>query len=354
MNFNKKKRNYLIPALSIFCILYIIFSMKPTGTEIHFTPEWTEDINHARKANEGDMLIPFRLNNRLGYFTPDGKIDSLISFPFKSAISDKWYCTFHQNNNETDIILPNGTKAGTIKKTGFPFIEEDRIYVMQPGGTSFIRLDGEGNQSWSFENYSPVTAFSSSKGGTVAGYADGTIISFDDYGRITQRFKPSGSNIDVILGASISEDGNIVACVSGQDNQRFVVAEKNSGHSRIIFHEYLEKQLNRQTLVKFSKKSNFVYYNYSDGLGIVNLKNSKSRKIPIKGKITQIEFSENGDLVFILSRDIKTYTITVLEKNIHKMASFSYEGECSFIQTRMNSLFVGRDNKISRISISRK
>ena len=354
MNFNKKKRNYLIPSVAIFCILYIISAMRPNGTEIHFTPEWTEDIHHIQKAAPGDKRIPFRLSNNIGYFTEEGKIDSCIEFPFKAAISAKWYCTYLQNNTNTEFFLPDGTKAGEIPETGFPFIDDERIYVMLPGGTSFSKLDAEGKRQWVFENYSPITAFSSSKGGTVAGYADGSIISFDREGKISQKFNPGGSDIEVILGADISEDGNMIACVSGQNNQRFVVAERNSGHSRIIFHEYLGNQLNRQTLVKFTRNSDFVYYNFKGGLGIVNLFNSATKKIPISGKILQIEFSDDDKLVFVLSRDNSVFTVTVLEKNTHQMASFNFKGESSFIQTKGNSLFIGRDNKISRISITRK
>lgn len=354
MNFNKKKRNYLIPALSIFCILYIIFSMRPAGTEIHFTPEWTEDINHSRKADAGEELIPFKLSNKIGYFTAEGKIDSLTTCPFKAAISDKWYSPYLQDNFQTDFYFADGTKAGTIEEPGFPYFDEDRIFMMQPGGTSFAKLDETGKRLWSYENYSPITAFSSSDNGTVAGYADGTIVSFDSDGKVSQKFSPGGSDIEVILGTAISNDGKIIACLSGQNKQRFVVAEKNAGHSRIIFHEYLENQITRQTLVKFSNNSNYVYYDCKDGLGIVNLWNSKSKKIPIKGKITQIEFTDDGELAFILSKDKNTYTISVLEDYTHMMASFSFEGECSFIQTRKNSLFVGRNNKISRISITRK
>lgn len=354
MDLNKKKRNFLIPALAVFCFVYIIFSMRPTGTETHFTPEWTEDINHTRKNSSSSKLIPFKLDDKAGYFTEDGKIVSLIAFPFKAAISENWYCTYGQNNVSCDFFFADGTKAGTIEEAGFPYFYENRIYLMLPGGTSFASLDSKGSIQWTYENYCPITSFASSKGGTVAGYADGTLISFDNEGKISQRFSPGGSSVEVIFGTAISEDGNKIACVSGLDNQRFVLAEKNAGHSRVIFHEYIESQINRQTLVKFSKNSDFAYYDYKDGLGIVNLKTSSSKKIPIKGKISQIEFSDNGELVFILSKLGGTYTVTVLEKNIYQLGSFNFDANCSFIQTRGNALFVGRNNKISRISISRK
>ncbi|MGN0728132.1 hypothetical protein [Treponema sp.] len=354
MNFNKKKKNLLIPAASIFCLLYIILSVRPMSHEIHFTPEWTEDISHLQASSENSRLIPFRLAQNIGYFSSDGKITSVTTFPFKASISDKWYTLFSPSSTEAEFFFADGTKAGTIKQAGFPFFQQDRIYVMQPGGTSFLKCSEQGNMEWGYDHYSPITAFSSSKGGTVAGYADGTVISFLPDGKVDQKFSPGGSKNGVILGAAISEDGGKLACVSGQDQQRFIVAEKNEGHSKIIFHEYLEKSVVHQTLVKFSPDSDFVYFNGNDFLGIVNLKKAASRKIPVKGKISQIEFSDNKELVFILSKNEKKYTVTVLESFVYPMASFSFEGESAFIQTEGNSLFVGRNTKISKISISRK
>lgn len=354
MNFNKKKKNLLIPIAVIFCVLYIIFSVQPMGHEIHFTPEWTEDISHIQENSNDAKKIPFKLSQNIGYFTPDGKIVSAITFPFKSTISEKWYAAFGASGTKTDFFFADGTLAGTINEAGFPFFDQDRIFVMQPGGTAFVKCDSEGKREWNYEHYSPITAFSSSKNGTAAGYADGTVISFLPDGKIDQKFTPGGSNCDVILGVAISEDGNRIACVSGQDQQRFIVAEKNGGHSKVIFHEYLENSISRQTLVKFNNNSDYVYFNGKDFLGIVNTKKSTSKKIPIKGKISQIEFSDDNELVFVLSKDEEKYTVTILESFIYPMASFSFEGECSFIQTYENSIFIGRNTKISKISISKK
>ncbi|MDD6962095.1 MAG: hypothetical protein PUI64_04250 [Treponema succinifaciens] len=324
------------------------------GHEIHFTPEWTEDISHIQENSNNTKKIPFKLSQNIGYFTPDGKIVSAITFPFKSTISEKWYAAFGASGTKTDFFFADGTLAGTINEAGFPFFDQDRIFVMQPGGTAFVKCDSEGKCEWNYEHYSPITAFSSSKNGTAAGYADGTVISFLPDGKIDQKFAPGGSNCDVILGVAISENGNRIACVSGQDQQRFIVAEKNGGHSKVIFHEYLENSISRQTLVKFNNNSDYVYYNGKDFLGIVNTKKSTSKKIPIKGKISQIEFSDDNELVFVLSKDEEKYTVTILESFIYPMASFSFEGECSFIKTYENSIFIGRNTKISKISISKK
>ncbi len=353
MNFNKKKSS-LIPFVIIFCVCYIVLAVRISSPEIHFTPEWTKDIFDIQENSENEQLIPFRLSQNIGYFTSSGKIVSSTTFPFKSTISEKWYATYGADNSSLDFFFADGTKAGTINEFGFPFFDGNRIYIILPGGTSFVRCDEDGNRLWKYERLCPITAFASNENGTVAGYADGVLISWTKNGQVDQKFSPGGSNIEVILGTDISSNGKKVACVSGQDKQRFLVAQKFNGHSKVIYHEYLNDSVINQTIVKFNEKSDIVYYNGKDFLGIVNLNKSKSKKIPIKGKISQIEFSDDNLLTFVLSKDENVYTVTVLESYVDKIAAFSFKGECAFIQTQGKDLFIGRNNKISKISVSKK
>ena len=352
MNFNKKKRKILIPSLCIISIIYIFVATHPVKPELSLTPEWTVDISNVQESTVKD-LIPYRLGQSLGYFTNDGKVDSNVTFPFKASISESRYTTYTPDNKAAEFFNADGSKAGVLEEDGFPFFQDNKIYVMKPGGTSFARFDSNGKKIWDFEYYAPITAFNTSKNATVAGYADGTIISFDEKGNIDQKFTPGGSSVEVILGAAVSDDGKRIACICGQDKQRFVVAEKNGNHSKIVYHEYLPSELKRQTLVKFNKTSDVVYFNYSNGLGILDLATSKCYKLPVYGKISQIEFSSSG-LIFVLSKNLSTYKVSVLEPLKYPLASFEFFGKTAFIQIKDKNLFVGCDSKISKISISRK
>ena len=122
MNFNKKKKNLLVPIAVIFCVLYIIFSVQPMGHEIHFTPEWTEDISHIQENSNNTKKIPFKLSQNIGYFTPDGKIVSSITFPFKSTISEKWYATFGVSGTKTDFFSRTELWQEQSTKPDFPFL----------------------------------------------------------------------------------------------------------------------------------------------------------------------------------------------------------------------------------------
>ena len=350
----KAKTNVLVPVATIFCILYIFLALRPLGTELHFSPDWTIDISQIKEEKDKEELIPFRLGQNIGYFTPDGRVVSAISFPFKAAISEKWYALYGADNETTPFFSADGTKAGDLSMYGFPFFDDDRIYVFEPGGSSFVSCDIYGNKRWQYEYYAPITAFSSSEGGTVAGFADGTIASFGKDGTVSQQFAPGGSDFPVILGAAISKSGNMIACVSGQNKQRFVLAQKDGEHSKIIFHEYLDKDQTKQVLIKFNKKDDMVYYDYYGSLGIVDVKKLKSSHIPLDGSITQIEESEVDSLIFILSKKGSMYTVTALEPFDHPAASFTFQASNAFIQVHGNALFVGRDSKISRLTLSRK
>lgn len=353
----RQGRKILLISAAAFCVLYVFIAVKQLGTELNFKPDWTESITDISRKNSGGEPVPFRLGQNLGYFTEDGQILSCIPFPSKASVSKDFYTIFSENNTDAKLYRPDGTVAGSLKFSGFPYICDDRIFVFLPGGSSFLRTDSEGRELWKYEYYAPVTAFSSSKGGTAAGFADGTIVSFTEEGNVDQKFTPGGSDYPVILGTAISEDGNTIACVSGQNKQRFVLAAKDGEHTKIIFHEYLDVNQTKQVMVKFNSEGSVVYYDAGEKLGIVNINKLKSSRINLKGSVVQIEelcIDENNVLTVVLSRKGKTYTVTILEPFDNQLGSFDFEADAAFLQVRNNALFVGRDDKISRITVERK
>lgn len=350
----KDKTRILIPVAVLFSLFYILFAFRPLTTELHLSPNWTIDIAQIKDKTDKDELIPFRLGQNIGYFTDDGRVVSSITFPFKASISDSWYALYGADNISTPFFHADGTAAGTLNQYGFPFFDDDRIYIFLPGGASFAQYDSYGNRLWQYEHYSPITSFDSSKGGTVVGYADGTITSFTKEGRISQEFAPGGSDYPVILGTGISHSGSMIACVSGHNKQRFVLAKKDDEHTKIIFHQYLDKEQAKQVFVKFSKNDNLVFFDDNGSLGVVDVKKLKLQCIPLEGSIIQIEESDIDSIVFVLSRYGRTYTVTAIEPQNHPAGSFSFNAGSAFIQVRGNKLYVGKDNKISSLTISRK
>lgn len=359
----QRKAKIIIPVCAALGILYITLAARHLPEEIQFTPVLITDTELSDSdSSEAPVdfsdAIPFKLGQNIGYIDSNGNILNKLTFPYKASISSEAYVLYGTSSSNIDFFTPDGKKAGTIQGTGFPFFTEHKKYNLLPGGQSFAFLNDDGSEKWIYEGSTPITAFSSSTGGTVAGFADGSVIAFDDDGNIRQTYKPGGSSYEVILGAAISNSAKYTATLSGQNNQRFVISErisKDAGSSAsIIFYKTMNEELNRQVLIRFSSDEKKVFYDCAGGLGIVDISKLRDSVLPISGKVLSIKESDSGKEFFILSKKDRLYTITVIEGFDVLAGTFSFEADCAFISTKGNSLFVGRDSKISKINIEHK
>lgn len=348
---NKVHSSFFVLTGLIFCVVYILVAVKPLGKEIQFVPEWKIDVTNPSIAKdaESEAMLPFKLGQTLGYFTPEGEVTNFITFPQKAFISDSAYTFYNINNTAASIFNPDGTLKTKINAAGFPMIDEDRIFNFLPGGAAFSKYNEEGKAEWTYSGAVPLTAFDSSEKSIAAGFADGTICQFDMNGNLVQRFAPGGSEIPVILGIAVSSNGQYIAAICGQNRQRFVLAKKDGVHTKIISHEFLDSKETRQTLLKFSRDDSTVYYNSGKILGIENVKTGKIKHIKIEGQAISIQ--ETDKYTFVLTKDGDKYSVYTIEPFATYIGKFSFKANSSFIKTYKNCLFVGKDHSISCIKI---
>ena len=353
MKTKKHTSIYIFLAL-IFIIIYIIMAAKPLGKEYQFTPEWRKSIASPtlKSVPAGTNEIFFKLGQSIGYFTEDGQITTYKSFPSKASISSDYYAIYTTEDSQISFFNKQNQEQGIIEAPGFPFFEQDRIYIFLPGGASFARCDKQGKISWINENTVPLTAFSSKQNYVAAGYADGTIKILDNNtGFDSLSFAPGGSDYKIILGLDITSDGQYIASVSGHNKQRFVLTQNEGKQPKIIFHCFLDSDMNRQTVVKFCDNDKRILYNYEDNLGIYNIEKQQNSSIKL-GK-TVIAIEETDSLIFVLGKKGREYTVYIIEKTDTLEGSFTFEADTAFIKTCNNNLYVGQDTSISKIKISK-
>ena len=358
----QKKVNFTVVLCAAFSLLYIFFAVRPLSREIHFLTRWTVDSNKSSPETDSSQpdssaLIPFKLGQTAGYFTQDGRIASVFTFPYKIALSRDNYCIYGTSDKTMNVYSAKGEKLSEITSSGFPYFQDDRKFLMLPGGNSFACLSEDSKIKWTYENYVPLTAFDSSAQGIAAGYADGSILVFDGEGTVQQNFFPGGSEYPVILGLAVSDDANMTASISGLNSQRFILAEKESGHTKITYHEYLEAQTTEQCLVKFSRDSSHVYFAHKNCLGVADCRKLTAKHIKIPGKILSICESETDSTIFVLSSEnldsgLRKYHVSILQNFNICSDSFSFTAQNAFITVKGNSLFTGRDSSISRIDVT--
>lgn len=226
------------------------------------------------------------------------------------------------------------------------------IYIFLPGGASFAKCLPNGEVDWRYEGTIPLTSFTAKQNYTAIGLADGTIKVFkNSTGANEITFEIGGSDFPIILGLDISDDGKYVACISGHDKQRFVLSHREENQQKIIYHRYLDYDSPYQTSVYFTKDNNRVLYNFADKLGIYQIDTQESSEINIKEKIISIK--ENEDFVFLLSKNKKDYTVSLLENTNTKEGEFSFTAESAFIIPKGKNLYIGKDDSISCINLTK-
>lgn len=369
---NKKNVSIITLLVAFAFLAYIIFCYKPLKTELQLTPEWTvelESINKTAAENSEETpapkravpdlnVLPFKLGQNAGYFTHDGKIALLENFEYKATISKNYYSLFTQNSPEVQIYNNKGEPIAKFFEGGFPYVTDDYIFLLLPGGSGFEIKEKNGLTLLRTEHPAPITALQSHDHFTLTGYADGILRVFDDKFDEIFTLQPGGSDIEAILGANISSNGNYIACVSGQDRQRFVIYKTEDNHAKVVFHKTLNNSVVYQTYVMFSKDESTAFYNDSTGLGIVDCKTFKDKHIKIKGRVIDIQESPVSESFFVLSKDRRnttnTYTLSIIEQRSHKTGEFSFTADSAFILTDENALYIGKDNKISKLTLSKE
>ena len=348
-----KKDNSLAIILSIiFIVLYIILAAKPLAKEYSFTPVWKIDTTAKTQEDSAATAIPFKLNQTAGYFSEDGKLLYAKPYPSKAAVSESFYSLYNTSGSEIPIYKKNGELYAKIQASGFPFFENDNLFVFLAGGSSFAKYSTEGKQQWLYEGIFPITAFKSTKKYTAVGFADGKIKLFDNQtGSVIMTYEPAGSNYPIVIGIAVSNDGQYIASVSGQEEQRFVIAKNENSKSKIIYHEFLESDLTRRTQVYFSQDGKRVLFDSGNKLGIYDFEKDKPYYVNINKQIISVEESEN--LIFLLGKAQNEYTVYLIEKTNVLEGSFTFNANNAFIKTYNEALYVGKDSTISKIAIER-
>ena len=351
----KKHIGAFILIAFLFIILYIVLAAKPLGKEYHFSPEWKKSItiSYEQAGTTASPLIYFKLGQSIGYFTQDGNITISKTFPSKAAISSEYHALYTTEAQNIVFYNNKNQEQGTLKIAGYPFFEEDRIFVFMPGGASFAKCNPQGEPLWINQSTIPLTAFSSKEKYTAAGYTDGTIKIVDNITGIeTTSFAPGGSDFNVILGLDISQNGAYIASISGHDRQRFVLTKNEGNQPKIVFHKYLNSDLNRRTVIKFCDNDRHIIYNYEGYLGIYDIENQKDTDIKID--TTLIDVEETDSLFFVLGKKNNEYTVYIIEKTDTLEGSFKFTADSAFIKTFDNELYVGQDTTISKIKITKE
>jgi len=379
----KGKTQFIFIAAAVFIILYTFIAAIRLKQEVHFIPLWTTDVNLPEKDsadNNTDEVIekieekdfsgkePFLfvlknntsgiLNNmhntvrgRFGFFSEDGTILRTEIFKDRISASASAWVRYAGKAETSNIYSPEGKLLFTVNRAGYTHIEEDRIYLFEPGGSTVCKYGNGKEPIWRFSHTAAITAFNSSASGTIIGYSDGKLVCIDHSGNTVFSFYPGGSNFQIITGAAISDDGKTAVCICGLERQRVVLINISGTHYKIIHHEYLQKDSHKRSFAEFDKKGRFAVFESGDGIGIIDCIKLKIFFINEYGKIIGIGSHPEKDFLTILFQEENICTLAAIRPPDYVIGKTKFNAKSAFLIQDKDRIYLGADTKITAFEI---
>jgi hypothetical protein len=362
----KKKHRFLI-CIALFTV-YIFVAARPIPQETILVPRWFSSLESGYPvAFSGELpgslpdsfseQIPFRLGKRFGYVDQDGRFSINQVLSGELSLSRDYWAEFDAVPKSIDVRDPQGKTALKIEKgRGYPLFLDNRIFLVGDEQTSLSALDEKGEILWTYDFAAPLTCIDAAAGMVLAGSLDGAVEVLDASGRRVFLDRPAGSRISVILGCSLSEDGNMMGIISGIDDQRFLLLERfGTGEYRVSYHEFLEDGFRRPVHISFIDGNNRIVFERQGGLGVYELNTRISRKIPLEGEVAALDGAGNDGFLFVISargRLEKRLVGIELPGTLIMEAPFKSEG--IFLERRGPLLYLGGGSTLASFKLEKR
>ena len=366
--FFKGKNKYIFFAAVVFTFFYVFITPMPMGRDIYLMPEWAVSVLPASaglsgfqadpqpagapRTDEADQSpIGFILGNYFGYFAEDGRI--LKSEPVRERISLSSYgwTVYSEKSASAQIYSPEGTPITAIEEPGFVFVDDDRLFLFEPGGSAVQKYGQDGSKQWRHIHTAPITAFDSSAGGAVIGHSDGMLSCIDSAGNNIFNFYPGGSKYQVIMGAAVSDDGKQIICVCGLEQQRLILISVIDNHYKIVHHAFLKKDVRRQVFADFEEKSRFAVFESAGGIGITDGKELKTSCSEEYGTIIDAGIEPKKNILTALVKNGGEYSLLMSDLPDFIIGKTAFTSDDAFLIRRKDRLYLGANNKISAFEI---
>jgi len=370
MKFTAFDKRFIVFPL-IFLFIYIFAAAIPLGSDLYFNPVWIRDITpdaaqaelegieetkeeynpQAQAQFEGKTPKAFITDTRFGYFTADGQILKSAPITQRISASSAAWTEYGESACKTPIYRPDGSLITVIEEAGFVYIDEDRFYLFEPGGSAVKQYGTDGKPLWRYLHTAPITAFHAAKSGAVIGFSDGKLVCLDSNGHVVFDIYPGGSDYPVILGAGLSADGCFAACVCGINRQRALLIRIDGNKHKIVHHRYLTGNLRRQVFVDFDDGGRNAVFECAEGIGFIDCERLVSGIIPQQGSLCASGRQPYKNITAIVSQQDQSSTLSLVEAPAYILGSTVFASKNTFLLQEQKTLFLATDTKLARIDI---
>ena len=341
----KTRVRITVAGTSIIGIVYFLLFALPLPKQLSLKPMWVSAIPQAMELGGGAAavkgpMLSFRIGERYGYFDRNAGIAFAATRGYGISISDAGYVSWNMRPDTLQFKDPRGNLLFASSEQGYPFMDEERRFVVSSNQEGISELDNKGSILWKRDFPSLITAFASNKDLTVIGTMDGQLFAIDHHGQVSLSFAPGGSRIPCIYGCAISPDGKNIAATSGLDKQRVLVLEKRDEAYRVTWHRWTDSDFRRPVAMSFTPDGRELVFETSGGLGVYDVASRKANILFARDPVVSSAALPNRKLLLALDNDGKP-SILVASYDGRGYFSFPYSADEAMLRNEGDSVFFG-------------
>jgi hypothetical protein len=360
----------LIAPLGLLLIIYALFAARPVPEETVLKLVWLKSLtsSYAENANAfspADELLPVDTGKHFDYVNQDGIFSILQATDSYVSMSEQCFSQYKGVPPRLDVYSPLNQKLFSINNPdGYPFFLDGKVFLLSRNQDSLAFAGNVANPSngleamrtvqWKYDFASPVTCADAADGFLAAGLLSGSLVVLDSKGKNVFSFEPGGSRIPVICGVAVSAEARYIAVISGLDEQRFVLLEKESGTEtrwRIIFHQFLGTGFRKAVFVRFVDNDRRVAYERAGGLGLYDIGQKKAVIAPLDGELSCL--ADSGSAVFVVTSGADG------AKNFHILGhglslNAPFRADSSFLTCGKKRILVGGGERLAAFEMTQE
>jgi hypothetical protein len=365
----KERKKYWIFLGLVLFVVYFFVAARPIPVETILLPRWLSSLesgfpislggNLSENSSDG-ALIPFRLGDRFGYADAEGRF--VLNRPLEGSVSlsqDRW-AQYDAEPSSIEVLGPQGEKLIDIEENrGYPLFLDERIFLIGHEQNTLSALDEEGKTLWTYDFASPLTCIDAAAGLVLTGSLDGVVEVLDSEGKRIFYFEPGGSRLSLILGCTMSRDGNRLGIISGIDDQRFLVLERYGDGAgsdyRVVYHEFLTDGFRRAVYISFIDNDSKIVHEQEKGIGIYEIGKRERIFLPLEGDIVAMDTSGHNGLFFIITaQQGKEKNLVAIKMPGRIIIEAPFKTEDVFLGRSSSMLYIGGGHTLAAFRIDTK
>jgi hypothetical protein len=308
----KKKRfkGTFLYGFSIFLLYFVLFP-PGTGKEQVVKPIKVYDLDAESEPGvnfkNSDKTTFFRVGDTFGFIDDDlnllykGEVDYDIAFSDTGFIN---YSSIQEGDQGFLFCNMRGEVKSSLRFPGYPTLNRNgkRIFIVKTDGTGLKEISQDGDELWKVAFPSLITSIATGDMYALLGLLNGSVKLYDPDGKCIYSVTLRDAKTETVYGCAISKNENAIAAVYGVHPQRIMIVKKGSES----FDKPLSKELNtdfrKPVQIDFTEDGDLLFIEGNGSVIVCDTKSLDMWTVPIAGKLAAFTVSDDSAHVAVLAR----------------------------------------------------